>query len=283
MLETLALTGTVLYGIASVLAIALLLRPAHVSERWILAFASLGCATFCVALAVSGLSTGRIPAFGRFESITCYGIAVSAAYIHLAVRYSLRGVSAFLLPYVTALLIFGSLSVTSRMTDTPPVGNVWLSLHVLTAFAGYGCFTVASVLAVSYLVQDFNLKHKRFRRAFELLPALETADCAMRRQICFAFALFTLSLVAGIRLAHSVGWQSQLLTDPKIIASSLTWLVYASLLSVCAYSKRHGRRIAWVTVIGLLCILFTFMGIHAVTDSSHNFVLPRATTEETNR
>ena len=279
MFEILIVTGLILYLLASVLAIFLLVRPTHFSDKWIILFAALGCASFGGALLCSGLESGQVPLFGRFGAITCYCIAVTAAYTHIAMRNSMRGLSAFLLPYVTALLAFAAMGAQPGTVDLPPFNITWLALHVTTAFFGYGFFTVGSALAATYLIQDFNLKHKRLGNVFERLPSLETADNAMRRQIKIAFALFTVSVLMGVRLAHIALWQAKLLTDPKIVTVLLTWILYAGLLIFCAYSKRHGRKIAQITVMGLILILFSFLGIHALTDSAHNFATPSTTQE----
>lgn len=280
MFEILVFSGLLFYCVASVLAVILLFRPAHFSDRWILSFASLGCVAFAISLLVSGLSSGQPPLFGRFGAITCYCIAVTVAYIHISVRDSMRGLSAFLLPYATALLAFASMGAQPGTIDLPPFNITWLALHVTTAFFGYGFFTVGGALAASYLIQDFNLKHKRLGHVFERLPSLETADNAMRRQIKIAFALFTVSVLMGVRLAHIALWQSKLLTDPKIVTVLLTWILYAGLLAFCAYSHRHGKKIAQITVMGLILILFSFLGVHALTDSAHNFTTPTHTQEE---
>lgn len=281
MFEILTYAGLLLYSLASVQAVVLLLRPAHFSDRWVLALSSAGCLAFVGALLIEGLSLSLIPLFGRFEAISCYCIAVTVAYVLLATRDSMRGLSAFLLPYVTALLFLAISPYTANTPELPSFSMAWLTVHVTTAFFGYGCFTVASALAVSYLVQDFNLKHKHLGHVFNRLPSLETTDRAMRRLIGVAFALFTISVLTGVRLAHIAGWQAKLLTDPKVITVLLTWLLYAALLGFCAYSHRHGKRIAQLTVIGLIFILFSFLGIHALTHSSHNFVVDNTSSEST--
>ncbi len=280
MIEMVFFSGLSFYCIASVLAIILLVRPAHFSDRWTVLFASLGAIALGVALLCSGLKSGEVPLFGRFEAITCYCIAVTVAYIHISTRDSMRGLSAFLLPYVTALLIFASSATPGAVHDLPNFNLTWLALHVATAFFGYGFFTVGSALAVSYLMQDFNLKHKRLGHVFDRLPSLETADRAMRRQIKVAFTLFTVSVLMGVRLTHIAEWQTKLLTDPKIVTVLLTWVLYAGLLVFCAYSHRHGKKIAQVTVLGLILVLFSFLGIHALADSAHDFATPNTAQEE---
>lgn len=272
MFELLTYAGILFYCLASILAVVLLVRPSHFSDRWILGFSALGCLTFVGALLIEGIAQDRIPLFGRFEAISCYSIAVTLAFVYLAARESMRGLSAFILPYITALLFVAVFPAASGSPDLPAYNLAWLALHVSTAFFGYGCFTVASSLAVSYLVQDFNLKNKRLGHVFERLPSLETTDRVMRRLIGIAFALFTISVLAGVRLAHVAAWQKDLLTDPKIVTVLLTWALYAALLIFCAYSNRHGKRIAQITVIGLIFVLFSFLGVHTLTDSAHDFV-----------
>jgi ABC-type uncharacterized transport system permease subunit len=280
MFEIVLYTGLSFYVIASLLAVVLLVRPAHFSDRWIVLSACVGAVALAIALLLSGLKSGQIPLFGRFEAITCYCLAVTIAYIHIASRDSMRGLSAFILPYVTALLIFASMAAPATANDLPTVNVAVLALHVVTAFFGYGFFTIGSALAVAYLMQDFNLKHKRLGHVFDRLPSLETADRAMRRQIKVAFALLTVSVLTGVRLVHIALWQTKLLTDPKIVSVLLTWVLYAGLMIFCAYSHRHGKKIAQITVLGLIVILFSFLGIHALTDSAHDFEAPSATQEE---
>ncbi len=271
MLEAVIYGGLACYCLASLLAVILLVRPAHFSDRWVLTFSSAGCVAFAAALLIDGLSTEQIPLFGRFEAITCYSIAVSVAYVLLATRESMRGLSAFVLPYVTALLFLAGTPSPFLVPNLPPYDTVWLAVHVSTAFIGYGSFTVASAVAASYLLQDFNLKNKRLGHVFERLPSLETADRAMRRQIAFAFTIFTVSVLTGVRLAHFASWQAELLKDPKIITVLLTWLLYAGLLAFCAYSRRHGKRIAQLILIGLFFVLFSFLGVNVITSSTHDF------------
>lgn len=273
MLESIVYLGLFFYCLSSVLAVHMLLKGTHFSDRWVLTFSSAGCILFTSALLVDGLASGQVPLFGRFEAITCYCAAVTVAYVLLAARDSLRGLSAFILPFITVLLFAAKTPSAFSVPDLPPFDLIWLTAHVATAFLGYGCFTVASALAAAYLVQDFNLKNKRLGHVFERLPSLETTDAVMRSMIGVAFALFTVSVLAGVRLAHIANWQKELLADPKIVTVLLTWVLYAALLAFCSYSKRHGRRIAQITVIGLIFVLFSFLGIHALTHSTHNFIV----------
>jgi ABC-type transport system involved in cytochrome c biogenesis permease subunit len=218
---------------------------------------------------------GRIPAFGVFEALVWYAFAVTVAYISLAARHETRGVCGFLLPFVT-VVVAGSLpAIATPVVVEPGIQSAWLGLHIATAFLGYGFFTLESVLALAYLVQDGNLKRKSFGALFQRLPSLEALDHLMREQISVAFVLFSFSLAMGVVLAHQRNWGAAWVTDPKVAGAAATWLVYALLFHLRLAADRHGRRMAQVALAGLACVLVTFFGVHLLTSSLHEFIFTK--------
>lgn len=273
-IQTMLACATVtIYGLISVIAVASLLRPMRMEAK-IRFFAAIGALPLVAALIMRAMLEGRIPAPGRFEAFACYSLAVVGAYLHLAIKHNMRGISGIVFPFVTFLLFLGARGAETAARSVPDVAGVWLCLHVLTAFVGYGLFTMASILAVAYLAQDYNLKHKRFGVAFERFPSLETLDHVMSHQIGFAFVTFSASLVLGVLLVRMSGGGLEWITDPKVAATALAWLVYAVLLCARMAGDRHGKRLALVTIVGLCCVLFGFVGIHVVMKSAHDFVSP---------
>ncbi|OVE73872.1 hypothetical protein BVX94_02520, partial [bacterium B17] len=231
---------------------------------------------FIILLAMHATRDGRIPAFGRFESITWYSLSLTLAYLHLSFKHKLQGISGILLPLVTVMLILAAPGVNLKYSTDTSWPAIWLSLHVVTAFIGYALFSLAGILAGCYLIQDNNLKQKRFGNVFERLPSLETLDSLMRRQIAFAFITFTASIVFGIVLIQYSGNANDWYTDPKIAATAATWFVYAILLHLRTGGDRHGKKIAIATILGILLVIFTFIGVHMIAESTHDFVTPSA-------
>lgn len=262
-----------LYCLAVVPGLVSLLTPGERGERWAMVLTAVGGAVLLAILTIHGVRDGRLPAFGRFEALACYTLATAAAYLYVTLRYRVRGISGFLMPYLAGVLAFAAPAVTARTDSLPATAGLWLGIHILAAFVGYGLFTLASVLAIAYLVQDYNLKHKRLGTVFQNLPSLGMLDHLMSRQIASAFLMLTVSMGAGVLLVYTTGRQAEWLGDPKVMATAMMWLVYAFLLHLRIYSGRHGTRVAWATLIGLACVLFTFVGVHMVAESVHDFVL----------
>jgi ABC-type transport system involved in cytochrome c biogenesis permease subunit len=270
----LAIIGIFLFTTASLTALFALFIQCSEMEKRIQLITFAGTLPFIALLIMHAVNSGRIPAFGRFEAITWYCLSMTVAYLHLSIKHRMQGISGITLPVITILLILAKPGIGTefKMNSTWPAH--WLALHVVTAFAGYALFTLAGILAVCYIIQDFNLKHKIFGAVFERLPSLETLDALMRKQIGFAFVVFSASIVFGIILVkhstNAVNWH----TDPKVASTAATWFIYAVLLHLRTGGDRHGRKIALATIAGILLVIFTFIGVHLLTDSAHDFVLP---------
>jgi ABC-type transport system involved in cytochrome c biogenesis permease subunit len=113
---------------------------------------------------------------------------------------------------------------------------------------------------------------------FHRLPSLEALDELMRELVGAGFLALTVSIVLGFVLARLNDWGWGWLADPKIVATLVTWVVYAVLFHLRAAQHRHGRKMAIVALVGLACVLFSFLGVHWVSDSVHNFVTSAAST-----
>ncbi len=253
-------------------------RPA--CERLALALMGAGAVMLGAVLAWRGIQAGTMPSFTRFEALASYAVTLTVAYllILLLVARPLRGVLGLISPYAVVVLACGFPALSAVAPAPPPQQGTWVVLHVLTGFAAYAVFTLVSLLAIAYLVQDRNLKRKQFGALGSQLPSLETLDRLMSRLAGVAFLLFTVTIMLGLLLVHRSGGGEEWFTDPKVIASLATWLVFGVLVHLRANADRHGRGVALFAVAGLVCLLFAFLGVHLVADSVHAFLQLRAGT-----
>lgn len=268
----LLISGVALYGLASILAIISLVRPADGWARAGTGATILGAGCLAVVLVMHGTRAGRLPVFGWFEASTFYCLLVTAAYLFTRTRSGTRGLSIILMPYLTALLVLGASCWKAKVPVDLTTHGVWHFLHILTAFVGYAMFTMAGIMAAAYILQDRMLKRKQLGVIFHKLPALGVLEDLMYRQISPAFVVFSIAILLGILLTHLDHWGPKWVSDPKIVATAVTWLVYAILFHLRMGVDYHGRKVAIVTIVGLACVLFAFFGVHLVGDSMHNFV-----------
>ncbi len=272
----LSIVACALYAVGTVLAIAHARDPAVPRGQDILVVAGSALACLLGALAVRGLRLGVFPAFGPFEAAVWYAAATTAAYLHVGLRREvLRTLSAVLLPCLGAIVAAGLSRAGGPGRPADAVHGPIVGLHVTAAFAGYGLFTLEGLLAAAYVVQDRNLKRKRFGAVCRRLPSLEVLDRTMQELIGPAFALFTVSIGMGLVLTRLYGWGLRWATDPKVVLTGAAWLLYAGLLYLRGRADRHGRRIAYVALFALLLLLAAFAGVHLVAATMHDFGLGR--------
>ncbi|MEI7437218.1 MAG: cytochrome c biogenesis protein CcsA, partial [bacterium] len=212
---------------SSLLAIASLFGSRTGGERAAMALLAAGGTALAGVLVSRGMQAGSIFSFNRFEALTCYTLSLSAAYLLLTSYRYTRGIAGILIPYATLILLCGISAVGKNGAVSVPIQGPWLALHVVTAYAAYGVFTLASINAAVYLMQDSSLKHKRFGIIWERLPSLETLDQLMSRLVGLAFLLFSIAIIVGFILVHRSGGGDEWFTDPKVGATVATWILMA--------------------------------------------------------
>ena len=265
--------GMSLYGLASFWSVKGLVCPAKLRQRVVGVSLAAGSLVFCVMLLVRGVLASRLPVFGRFEALTLYSLVVTGVFLLVSLRHRMRAISALLVPYAMLLLVLGAGGIRETVTLEVSLDPLWLGLHVMAAFIGYALCTLAGVLGLAYVIQDNNLKRKRLGLLFERLPSLETLDHVMATQIGAAFIMLTLSVAFGARLVHLSGGGAEWLRDPKVLSTLATWGIYAVLMHMRTNADRHGKGMAVIALVGLLFVLFSFLGVHVVAESIHGFVV----------
>jgi ABC-type uncharacterized transport system permease subunit len=270
----LALAGVALYAAAAIIAVVGLARQSSRMRRWIPVLLVLGMVPLMMEMALRGMHGDARGAMTRFEAFTVYVLVMTVGYLLMCGRWRrLAGLAPIVVPFVTFILILGIPAVGSDVTVLPKVHNIWLSLHVACAFFAYACFSLSGLLAVAYLVQDRALKRRQPGAMFERLPPLETLDRLMSYQLGAGLVLLTTAIVLGILLIRLEGWAHSWVTDPKVMATLVTWCVFAALVHMRTVAHRHGRRAAFMIILGLLCLFFAFVGVHVVSKSLHDYLM----------
>ena len=131
----------------------------------------------------------------------------------------------------------------------PALKSNWLAIHVITCFLGYAAFVVASVFGIFLLRNSLDPSARsqwgeRFYR------------CLMMGFIFFTVGIITGSVWAQVAWGRYWGW------DPKETWALITWLIYAAALHERVRAGGVSRRVAVLSLIGLVSVLFTYFGVN---------------------
>ncbi len=187
-------------------------------------------------------------------------------------RARLVGLSAFALPVLTFVLGWAicSSAWTYHPFDLPTLHPVWRGIHLAGVYLGTACCGVAAMAGGMYLYVQARLKRKHNLGGMGLLASLEALENIIIRAAILGFVLLTLGLASGVVVISedSTSLPSGWWFTPKIVLSTLAWLVYALLMNVRYAIGFRGRRAAWLSIIGLALLLATYAVVNRLPAST---------------
>jgi ABC-type uncharacterized transport system permease subunit len=171
-------------------------------------------------------------------------------YLFWARREGFAVLGAFVAPISLMVLAAARLSPAG---DALPGLTSLGRIHIATATIGVATFSLASAVALIYLLQERNLKRKKFAGAlFKKSAALETLDKLSNQLVLIGFPIFTVSMTLGVI------WVSQRSSGFARIEypiALITWLSFGGLIVARTVRGWRGRRAAWLTLLGFSAAL----------------------------
>lgn len=208
-----------------------------------------------------GEGYGHAPLSNLFESLVFFAWITGILYLLVEHRYKNRVIGAFALPLACLALAYASLGTGKQIQPLiPALKSNWLIAHVITCFIGYAAFAVASGVSIMHLfkkARDTDTGNGLIAR----LPTARMMDELNHQLIVFGFLFLTVGIITGAVWANSA-WGRYWGWDPKETWSFVTWLVYAALLHARMMRGWRGNRIAILTLIGFVAVLFTYFGVN---------------------
>jgi ABC-type uncharacterized transport system permease subunit len=170
-------------------------------------------------------------------------------------RYRLLGLA--VMPLAAALLVLAWAGGGTGDGSGSRYSTVFLVLHVgLVSFA-FAAFTLAAALSALYLWQEGRLKHHRPSALLGRAPSLLTLETLSGRTIAVALPALTVGIVAGLVRLRSEGAA----VDALMAVTLGTWAVYALYLFLRFESGWHGRRAAYLALVGFALVIVARLGL----------------------
>ncbi len=144
---------------------------------------AVGFVLHTAALIADWVIDGHYPLFSLREALSFLAWALVALYSIVLYRYRTQAVGAFTMPLVSALTLIALLIRTDSANTPAAFSATWLfPIHTTLLIFAYAAFFIVFMASVMYLIQERELKLKRFGANFHRLPSLTTVnDIATQR------------------------------------------------------------------------------------------------------
>lgn len=226
---------------------------------------------FCVhtvGMLVRYFEAGYAPFLNVHEGLSFFSWSITGIFFLFYYKYKVRAMGIFAAPLSFLLVQFAFAFNTGIVSLSPVLMSYWRPIHIGFAFLGDAMFAVAALAGVMYLMQERQLKTKKMNRFYYILPSLEVSDKINYKCISFGFPLLTIGMITGAIWSNSA-WGTYWSWDPKETWSLITWFIYAAMLHGRLTVGWRGRKIAILSIVGFLVILFTFLGVNLLIGGSH--------------
>ncbi len=208
------------------------------------------------------LGIGHAPLSNMYESLVFFSWTIVVIYLVIERTYKNLIIGAFATPIAFLAMAYASLSpsINDRIQPLiPALKSNWLIAHVITCFFGYAAFAIGFGTSVMYLFQQMDTSGKS--NLLSRFPKPRVLDELTHQLIMFGFLFLSVGIITGAVWANSA-WGSYWSWDPKETWSLITWFIYATLLHARMMRGWHGKRIAYLSVIGFIAVLFTYFGVN---------------------
>ena len=181
----------------------------------------------------------------------------------------------FVVPLAFLAMAYASFSsgISKEITPlVPALQSNWLIAHVITCFIGYAAFAIAASMGIMFLVKA--TPHAAITTgqpdSTGSRPATQTIEDLIHKTMLFGFIWLSAGIITGAVWANSA-WGTYWSWDPKETWSLITWFVYAITLHAKYTRGWGGKRLAWLAILGLLSVLFTYYGVNFLLSGLHSY------------
>ena len=226
----------------------------------------LGFVMHTSALVLRFVSAGRIMAFQPYEVLAAIAwfLVLEALIVEYWSGITILGL--YVSVIASTMLIIGWSQYNPPATVEGILKNSWVTTHFTLVFISYGAFIIAASSSFIYLVQERQIKGRKSTKLLRFLPSLKTLEDTSFKSISIGFVVLTVALGIGISNAINLWGKWDIY---MIIAAIFAWLLYLFYIFAKIKLEWFGKRLAYISIFGLVVILIIHFLIAAYLTNIH--------------
>ena len=201
-----------------------------------------------------GMQLGRLPIIGPHD--TLFFLSASIVIFAIPLSIKLKNRLQFLYPVLMLSIAFILISLLYKPHNiplTPLLKTFWFEAHIVLSFFSYALFSIAAVLGIVFFI--------RKEQQLEMLQY---------KIILVGYGLFSAGMIFGGIWAY-LAWGTFWLWTPKELWTVILWLFYSLYLHARLRNWWAGKPSVVLGIIGFFIVMFTYLGVSLLMESSHAF------------
>lgn len=220
--------------------------------------------SIAIVVALQWVRTGLHPFTGPFSAKVFYAFSVLLVFSVFDALYSkrvprIKSVGVLIFPTVVLLMLLAWSQFEGSSSLPPALSSFRVFVHISSAILAYGSYTVGTIFAIIYLVQESQLKRKKgLQGTSQKLPSLETAELATHRALGIGLIFTVILLLTGMFTAQMVWGRMWDWREPREVSALIMFIVYSFYFIVRDILGLRGRKSSYVALIGFAVAIFTY-------------------------
>jgi ABC-type transport system involved in cytochrome c biogenesis permease subunit len=210
------------------------------------------------------------PITNVFEIFTVLAFSTTFSYFLLELITDIRGTGPFIIVISFAFQLISTSFITDQIEVKEVLKSNLLGTHVISALLGYSGFTMSAVYGFLYLTLYKDLKLNRFGLIFNRLPSLDVLEKLSFYSAVIGFILLTIAIIIGV-IWLPVAFPKFSFLDPKLIGTTIVWLLYGIGIFTKLFSKWRGKKLILFSITGFLLAILSTIMTNFLAKSFHSF------------
>ena len=220
-----------------------------------------------LAMLIRGINAGRLPLTNQYEFASAFAWGLCFVSIIFIYKYKFQALATFSVPVVFLMIGYAAMQSKEVHELMPALRSNWLGFHVSTAIIAYGAFGVSFAISIMYILREKSADNAFFRQH---VPSGEKLDLISYRAVSLGVLFLSFCMISGAIWAENA-WGSYWSWDPKETWSLVTWFIYFIYLHLRLRSGWKEKRAAWFSIIGFICVIFTYIGVNTLLPGVHSY------------
>ncbi len=225
---------------------------------------------YVVRAVVRMYALGVVPVSTAFDALSFLAFAILVVYLIIELSFKNKISGFFIVSFAFIVEIISAFNYNWEPETNELLANASFVAHASLNIVGYTALSLSAIYALMYVIQNHNMKTRRFNVLYDQLPALTHLEMMSIRSVLIGI----LTMGAGIFLGHlqtSQTFGKFFLTDPKVVVTDIIWLAYFFGYIGARLFRWRGRRMAYLALSGFTVLTLGGIIVVVLAESFHEF------------